>query len=426
MEEEGVTANEDIEEITLEVINSLEPGGAFDGVELLTLKLPTEAEFKRQGPKPVLSGDVPQGILETPVVLDWYPRVQLQSSIHGESVRGSVEVLNEARLYANQLALLDYDAIWLELERFKANRSWHNIAIARDAPRSLLERADWYRLYIPPAELQPDRWDRIRIWQEIAVALLKKYCERYFRTCQSEWEEGKLEYTLLGPNDGNFFAEFKVRVPHGDEELINELNELRGEIGANRVQDHYRGVFAALSWDRHLYVPVAATTGHGVEIRPTVLNAGERRFIEELRQFCADHESDLDGRSIYLLRNRSRGKGVGFFEEGGFYPDFLLWVVTEALQHLAFIDPHGLVHARGEDDRKIRFAKRVKDHEVRLGRSDVKLDSFLFSETPYQSIKWWGHTQEELESKHVLFRDGNPQRAVRKMFELMGALPAAG
>lgn len=185
-------------------------------------------------------------------------------------------------------------------------------------------------------------------------------------------------------------------------------------------------MFTALSWDRHLYVPVLAAAGSAVQIRPAGLNDGERRFVEELQQFCTDHAPDLEDCSIYLLRNRSRGKGVGFFEEGGFFPDFLLWVNTEALQHISFIDPHGLMHARGDEDRKIRFADRVKKHEDRLGRSDVRLDSFVFSQTPYQAISWWGHTQEALEASHVLFPEDQPQQAVRKMFELMGTLPAAG
>lgn len=426
LEEEGVPADEDMEEIVLRVINHLESGGAFEGVELLTLKLPTEADFKGQGPKPVLDGDVPRGILDAPVVLDWYPRLQSQTSIQREADSGSAEKPNEGKLGTEQCALLDYDTLWLELERFKAARLWHNIAIARNAARSLLARTDWYRLYIPPAELEPDGWDRVRVWQEVAVALLKKYCERYYRLCQGEWEEGKLEYRRLQPDDGNFFAEYTVRIPQGDTELVDGVQGLRMQIESGDVRDHHRGAFSALNWDRHLYVPVLATTGGGVEIRPTALNRGERRFVEELRQFCADHASDLEGSSVFLLRNRSRGKGVGFFEEGGFYPDFLLWVNTETLQHLAFIDPHGLIHARGDADRKIRFAARVKGHEARLGRSDVRLDSFLFSETPYQAISWWGHTQEALEAKHVLFRDDQPQRAVRKMFELMGTLTAAG
>lgn len=78
-----------------------------------------------------------------------------------------------------QRALLDYDALWFELERFKAERSWHNIAIAQDAPRALLERTDWYRLYIPPSELEASGWDRVRVWQDAGqVSLHVSFCWR--------------------------------------------------------------------------------------------------------------------------------------------------------------------------------------------------------------------------------------------------------
>ena len=151
LEEEGIPPDEEMEEIALKVINHLEPGGAFEGVELLTLKLPTEADFKRQGPKPALDSNVPEGILHAPVVLDWYPRLQSRTSIRQEVRDGSGEVPDEGKLGAEQRALLDYDAMWLELERFKTERSWHNIAIPRNAPQSLLERTDWYCRYIPLA-----------------------------------------------------------------------------------------------------------------------------------------------------------------------------------------------------------------------------------------------------------------------------------
>lgn len=89
LEEEGLPTDEDMEEIVLKVINRLERGGDFEGVQLLTLKLPTEAEFKRQGPKPFLDGDVPKGILGAPIVLDWYPRLQSRTSIQRETNGGS-------------------------------------------------------------------------------------------------------------------------------------------------------------------------------------------------------------------------------------------------------------------------------------------------------------------------------------------------
>ena len=35
----------------------------------------------------------------------------------------------------------------------------------------------------------------------------------------------------------------------------------------------------------------------------------------------------FDDRQVYLLSNLSKGRGIGFFEAGNFYPDFILWQV---------------------------------------------------------------------------------------------------
>ena len=40
-------------------------------------------------------------------------------------------------------------------------------------------------------------------------------------------------------------------------------------------------------------------------------------------------------RDLYLLRNQSRGNGVGFFDAGNFYADFILWLLDGNIQHIA-------------------------------------------------------------------------------------------
>ena len=83
----------------------------------------------------------------------------------------------------------------------------------------------------------------------------------------------------------------------------------------------------------------------------------------------------------YLLRNRSRGRGVGFFEAGNFHPDFILWLLAGDRQHVTFVDPKGIRNI-GVDDPKIRFFETIKEIERRLGDPKVALDSFIVSRTP--------------------------------------------
>lgn len=79
---------------------------------------------------------------------------------------------------------------------------------------------------------------------------------------------------------------------------------------------------------------------------------------------------------LFLLRNQSRGKDVGFFETGNFHPDFILWTLIDRKQYAIFIEPHGLLH-EGLTGEKVLFRKRIKDVEQRPKDSTVILNSFI-------------------------------------------------
>src|SRR5205823_5640287 len=111
-----------------------------------------------------------------------------------------------------------------------------------------------------------------------------------------------------------------------------------------------------------------------VKVSPVALNEGERDFVLDLRKFCADDPDYFVGRELYLLRNKSK-TGLGFFEAGNFYPDFILWLVVGARQHIAFLDPKGIRNLLGAEDSKISFYKTIKELEARLGDPSVELNS---------------------------------------------------
>ena len=77
------------------------------------------------------------------------------------------------------------------------------------------------------------------------------------------------------------------------------------------------------------------------------LNKGECRFVEDLKAFHGGHADFFETRELYLLRNLSKGRGVGFFEAGNFHPDFILWLLTAGQQEVIFVDPKGIRNLRG-------------------------------------------------------------------------------
>lgn len=102
----------------------------------------------------------------------------------------------------------------------------------------------------------------------------------------------------------------------------------------------------------------------------------------------------------------SRGRGIGFFEAGNFYPDFLLWLLVGDKQYVTFVDPKGIRNLEGPDDPKIRFYRTIKELEERLGDPNVILNSFIISNTPFQQVRWWTEDlgKDEFTKAHVLFQ----------------------
>jgi hypothetical protein len=177
----------------------------------------------------------------------------------------------------------------------------------------------------------------------------------------------------------------------------------------------------AIWFGRHLYQPLLYLEQHIVEISPVPLNKGERLFVEDLKAFH-DHASGFFAdKELYLLRNLSKGRGVGFFEAGNFHPDFILWLLMAGRQHVIFVDPKGIRNL-GPTDPKIQFHQDIKEIEQRLGDANVRLQSFIVSNTPSHTMQMlWDMDKPAMVARHILFQEEDRDTYVRAMLEVVGA-----
>jgi hypothetical protein len=401
LEDEGLPANEDRIEFVLPVIKNL-------GTQKLKMvRLREGIDFKKDGPKPALD-DLPVHLIRHPVVVDWYPKLQAMASGAG---RTSAQAAERDRCFFEEshLAFLDFDAIYFELQQFKNERAWHNLNLSRGNLATLLGRKDWYVLLIPKEEMYSQSFQQVLRWQEIAVALFKKYLDRYYKFRKQEFEGGHLEYRELSEDDPNFINEYRLLIEQSREDIIQKLEEIKRLIKTDKLWNVEFQSLHAIAFERHLYEPLIYVGNDLIEVKPVVLeNEGERDFVLDLQTFCESNEGKefLEGKELYLLRNLSRGRGIGFFEAGNFYPDFILWLLDGERQYVSFIDPKGLRNLEGSDDPKIRFHVTIKDLERQLGDPAVVLNSFIVSSTPLNQIKWWngGMTKDAFEARNVLFQ----------------------
>jgi hypothetical protein len=259
------------------------------------------------------------------------------------------------------------------------------------------------------------------------VALLKKYTERYYTFRKREWELPHLEYRDLQADDPNFLGAntseeegyYRILLEESQEEIKQRLEELKAAILAGKLKEiNFRGL-KTIWFGRHLFEPLLYLDTNIVEISPAPLNEGERRFIEDLKAF---HDANADffaTRELYLLRNLSKGRGVGFFEAGNFHPDFILWLLADGKQQIVFVDPKSIRNLP-KTDPKIQFYKTIKEIEARLGDPDVNLHSFIISNTPSFAMSMqWGMAKEEMQARNILFQEEDKDRYIGEMLNAL-------
>ncbi|MBK1618472.1 hypothetical protein CKO42_08480 [Lamprobacter modestohalophilus] len=399
LEEEGV-GEETTEQIVLPVLKRL----TRSDLKLIRLK-PDITPFKKKE-RPTL--ETPPSAMTGRVTLNWYPKIQARRSAGVAAAAADVE-LNEGVLDHRHLAFLDMNALYFALAEYKNEKAWYNLQLERQTIPALLTDPSWYRLLIPADLLEPRDFARVAMWQDIALALLKKYAERYINFRKSEYEGPHLEYFDVKGTDDNFIDAYRATVERSEEEWINKLTELKTKLEDGTFRDSWKfGTFEAFDFSRHLYQPlVYLGKNEVVKVSPVALNEGERDFVNDLKTYHSKATAFFEGKELYLLRNQSRGKGVGFFEAGNFFPDFILWMVTDEKQYVAFVDPKGLGRVHGFDDPKIRFHAKIKEIESRLGDPGIVLNSFIVSNTLRANIRWWKEgeaSDQDFVSNHVLFQ----------------------
>lgn len=418
--EEGLPSNEDRIEIILPIIKNL----GTQSLKMVRLKktingVSTEFgnAFRRLGPVPTLAKPAPakepstEYLVRNQVVLNWYPKIQ---AMHSDGANTETDAApNETCLRPEHVAFLNYDRLFFDLERYKAERGWYNLNLTHGAIEALLADPNWYRLQIPEVELAFDNFEKVRLWQEIALALLKKYTERYYLFRKREWELPHLEYQDLTESDPNFSGVgespeegyYRVLIDRSQEEIVAKLEELKTQILKGDMKPwEFRGM-KALWFGQHLFQPLLYVDSNVVELQPVSLNKGEKQFVEDLKHFHDHDEGFFKGKELYLLRNQSKGKGVGFFEAGNFHPDFILWLVAGGMQHVVFVDPKGIRNL-GATDPKLNFYRTVKDIETRLNDPSVKLHSFIVSNTPAATMQMlWKLSKPEMLARNIVFQE---------------------
>jgi hypothetical protein len=403
LEEEGLPTDSDFEKITVDILPTISD---LSEKKLKYIRVKDGSNFKRDVlVDAVLSEKVP------PVLIDWYPKVQVLKSSKLTNVT-TVVAIEEGKLENLHISFLDWNRIYFDIQKFKNERSWYNVNLSVESLKDILLSPDWYILQIPSTELEINDYSKVKLWHELALSLLKAFIERLYNYQKNKFYSDKIEVAILDSNNPNFEAEYNFLVKKTEDRLIGKLKELKEIVRKKEFQENFKidNDFEALYANLHLYQPLIyidkGKYDEVIKIQPVPLNKGERDLVEDLKLYFNKSTDFFQDKQLYLLRNMSK-KGIGFFEANNFFPDFILWLVVGDKQYVSFIDPKGLRQIQGFTDTKIQLHKSIKTTiQPKLNDPNIELNSFIISNTPYNQLTHWKgqESMEDFNSNHILFQ----------------------
>jgi superfamily II DNA or RNA helicase len=337
--------------------------------------------------------------------------VEVIGSSTQQGIRGSRSTAAlERKIPEESLKLVDWEKIYLHLIEYKHEKQFHNLIFDIQTLKTIMEPSqELYGLTVmAESEVKPTSLEEVIRLEELVITLLRKYITKFYRIIQKQWSGNRVRLKTLDEDDANF-TDWSVHIPRDEaQELESQIQHLieNGKIYGPDLTD-----LPNIYNDRHLYQPLLTVGGADMALRttPPALEKSEEYFVKDLRLYVrAQGEALLAKKEVFLLRNQSRGKGIGFYQNEGFYPDFILWITEGAKQRIVFIEPHGMVHeAINEHNEKITLFKRLRtlSHE-RFRGEHVQMDSFIISKTDFLTLRRReGMDKPEFEAWHILFRD---------------------
>ena len=366
---------------------------------LKLIRVRGDRKFERAEERPILPNPDEPG--RPFVTLDLYSR--LQSMASGEAPSGSAQQKSSVQLKPQHTAFFDATRVYDRLLGRKRQNGWHNLVIRPETVKCLLEDTGWYGLHMPPERLALPDFGSLKQLEDVAVDLVTEYADHFWRRRRRQWESSHFEVVRLDQDDPNNPRAYELSVDAMQGQLVEDLRELAANVREGDWRQLKLGVILA---GAHAYQPLLyAREGCPVTVRPVALDENEKAVVKGLADLAENADPCLSGNELTLIRNLTRGRGVSFFDDFGYYPDFIVWLKKAGRQHVVFLDPKGLSRFGTRERKKVALHRHIKDVEERVRETepDLYLHAYVLSVTPARQIDGGGRSAGEWKNDGVYF-----------------------
>ena len=376
--------------------------------DLKLIRLKDDRNYHLSAERPVLPGPDDNNRM---VTLDLYSRLQ---SVASNGAAFSEETEQNSVNLTSYAAFFNTARIYERLLSRKQQKGWHNLVIERRTVEQLLQSDGWYDLYMPQDRLNATGFGQMRGLENIAVDLITEYADNFWRRQRRRWEHDEIEIVTLEEDDPNNVLTHELSVDVTEDQLVKDAGELAYNIRegqCDELKDWYRNLnIGIIRSQAHAYQPLLyARKDRIVTVQPVPLDENERRVVEGLEDLARTGDSCLQGKELFLIRNLTRGRGVSFFDDFGYYPDFIVWLKDDEQQHVLFLDPKGLSRFGQRERKKVLLHHEIAEIEERVRENDpdVYLRAYILSVTPASEIDGGGRSASAWKADGVYFLNEN-------------------
>jgi len=347
--------------------------------------------------------------------------IEIDSQSPGLTQKESI--IYDQKIKPEHIQILDWDEIYLDILTYKKLKEYYNLSIKKETLFELMKNPDNYTLLCNEEEVTLTEYSDIKKIKKLVLLLLKKYIDLFYRRKRNASEKENIQLVPIQQEDPNIEKKYLLQIKTHNKNIINYIEklleteqiyksskqirlpgDLRTYIMKNPVK--IRNAY----YKNHLYQPLLINRNKDITLIPSGLNEGEEKFVDDLTKYL--DQNPINDREIYLLRNSTKSKGIGFYAEHSFYPDFIMWIKTKNEQKILFIDPKGLTHIEFDeekDEQKLSLHKHLKNEiQPKLKNDKVTLDAYTISVTEWTTVKDLSGLNlsipEFAKERHILFQ----------------------
>ncbi|MEN3045324.1 MAG: restriction endonuclease subunit R, partial [Candidatus Hydrothermales bacterium] len=216
--------------------------------------------------------------------VDLLPKVQLITS-ENEREKGIKKIETKPKEYEVRrdkfediIDLLDWQKIYQEVCYFKTQRGYWNLIFDIETLKEVLQSSE-YKLLCSPEIFEPKSISDIKKLEDIAVLVIEKYLDLFYKKEWRKFETEELQYCKLSQSPPSSFFKDKqgyvVQIEKKNENLIENIKKLAQDL--NKILDEENGLLPRIYFDRSLYVPILLESEKVDKISPPGLVKSEEK-----------------------------------------------------------------------------------------------------------------------------------------------------